>query len=81
MITLLAEDNSGNTTDLSDLEEWANTYGLNHPVVSDANYGVTTRFIDGGTIGLPSMTLLSEGAVVRIRDAWVGEPEIQAYLP
>ena len=81
VITLLSEDMSGATTDQADLEEWANQFGLTHPVVSDANYEVTTRFVDGGTIGLPSMTLLQAGAEVRYRDTWVGDSEVQANLP
>ncbi|MCO4746993.1 MAG: hypothetical protein KC912_19500 [Proteobacteria bacterium] len=81
VITLLAQTNSQQTPTQADLQLWADTYSLNHPVVADPNFGVTGRFIDGNTIALPSMTLLSAGAQVVSRDSWVTGSQVAANLP
>jgi hypothetical protein len=81
VVTLLAQTNGGATPTQTDLKLWADTYGIHHPVVSDANFAVSGRFIDGNTIALPSMTLLSAGAVVVSRDSWVTGSQVAANLP
>ncbi len=80
MITLLGETNSGGTPTVGDLEDWADAYGIEHPVVSDANWQITSRYASG-SIGLPSMHLLAPGAEVLRRNSWVTEQDIQDALP
>ncbi len=80
VITLLGEDNSGETSDQADLAEWADTYGLHHPVVSDGGWGVTSRFVPA-SFGIPTMHLLGPGAEVIAADAFLGTPDIEAALP
>ena len=60
---------------------WVDTYGLTHPVVADPDFGVTTRFVDGNSIGLPSLSLLGPGAEVLIRNSWVTASDIESALP
>lgn len=82
----MGEDDFGNTPTAKQLTEWATDYGLNHPVVADADFGVLKRFILPGAngaieIGLPSFTLLAPGAEVRVANGYVSEAEIEAVLP
>lgn len=81
VITLLGEDTGGSTPSQAELEDWADQFGIDHPVVADEGFSVTSRFVDGGTIGLPSMTLLEAGAEIVIRNAWVSESDVEAHLP
>lgn len=81
VITLLGENLAGSAPSQSELEDWADQFGLNHPVVADPGYGVTTRFVDGGNIGLPSMSLLLDGAEVRYRDTSITEDQVRVNLP
>jgi hypothetical protein len=60
---------------------WVDEYGLTHPVVADSGFGVTTRFVDGSSIGLPSLSLLGPGAEVLIRNSWVSASDIESALP
>lgn len=81
MITLAGENAVNGVPSQQDLAAWADTFGLNHPVLSDPDYAVTARFVDGGTIGLPSMTLLIPGVEVLKRDATITENHIKLNLP
>ncbi len=81
IITLLGEDDSGNTPGVESLEAWADQYGQTFPVVADAGYGVVTRYVTGGSIGLPSLTLLGPGAEVVIADGYPDESDIESVLP
>jgi hypothetical protein len=81
VITLMGENNASVTPSTEELMSWADTYGLSHPVVADPNWGVTTRFVTGSSIGLPAMHLLGPGAEVLIVNDWVSESDIVAALP
>ena len=81
IITLLGEDESGGTPGVENLETWADQYGQTFPVVADAGYGVVTRYVSGGSIGLPSITLLGPGAEVVIADGYPQTADIEAVLP
>ncbi|MCB9673539.1 MAG: TlpA family protein disulfide reductase [Alphaproteobacteria bacterium] len=72
VITLLGEGSQS---------QWANWFGIEHPVVRDANYGVTSRFVGPGTFYLPSMHLLGEGAQVISVEDWVSEYDVMSALP
>lgn len=81
VITLLAENRSGQTPSIAQLNEWADAYGIDHPVVADPGFGVAIRFIDGNTIVLPSTSLLGPGATVIKRDRVISVADIEAALP
>lgn len=78
---MLGQNNASQTPSQSDLQRWASTYGLTHPVVADPNFQVSARFIDGSTIALPSMTLIRAGGEIIVRGGWVGESQVAANLP
>lgn len=71
-ITLLGE---GNAT------SWANTFGLDYPVLSDPGYAITGRFVGPGSFSLPSMHLLGPGMEVITVESWVSEGAVIAALP
>ena len=52
-----------------------------HPVVADPNFQVTGSYIDGNTIGLPSMNLIAAGGEILYTDTWINESQVQANLP
>jgi peroxiredoxin len=81
VITLLGEDSGGATPNEADLREWADAFGIEHPVVADPGFGVAARFVTGSSISLPSTSLLGEGAVVVARDSWISDGDIRAALP
>jgi peroxiredoxin len=81
VITLLGENLYGAAPSQEELALWADTHGLTHPVVSDANWETTVRFIDGYTINLPSMHLLAAGMDILDRDTHVDEDQIRDALP
>ena len=80
MITLLGQNLNNQTPSQAELLSWANTYGLNHPVVADPNWGVTSRYVSG-SFGLPSMHQLGAGAEVLQRATYIDENEVIAALP
>lgn len=81
LITLLGENTVGETPTRRDLRDWADAFAIEHPVVADEGWAVTARFVDGGTLALPTMHLLAPGAEVVARDTWVSEDDIVDYLP
>ena len=80
MITLLGENLASQPPTQAELAQWAATFGLNHPVVADPNWGVTGRFVSG-SFGLPAMHLLGAGAQVLQRQTFIDENEVIAALP
>jgi len=81
IITLVGENSSRETPDLEDLQQWADTFGANYPVVADAEFEVSSRFALGGTLSLPGMTLIAPGGEILVADGWVEEDDIIAHLP
>jgi peroxiredoxin len=81
VITLLGEDLSGRTPGQAELQEWADAFGLTHPVVADGGWGVTSRYLRSSSFSIPTMSLLGAGAEVVARDTWVSETTIRANLP
>jgi len=77
----MGENNGSAVPSTEDLMSWADTYGLSHPVVADPNWGVTTRFVTGSSIALPTMHLIGPGAEVLMVNDWVSESDIVAALP
>ena len=81
MITLIGENDFGQTPSEAELRGWANEFGINHPVVADDGFAYTYGFIDGGSFGLPSMHIIAPGGEVVERDIWAGESDVTRYLP
>jgi hypothetical protein len=81
VITLLGENNNYETPSKAELEEWADEFGLSHPVVADDGMQVVFSYVEGGSVGLPSFNLLAEGMEVVIADDWVDESDVQNNLP
>ena len=81
VITLLGENLYGQDPSRAELQEWAQAYNLNHPVVSDTGFGVTFSYVEGYQVGLPSFSLLRDGAQVVKNDDWVYESDVLANLP
>lgn len=72
-LEIMIENNESEIPSVEDLGEWAGTYGLTMPVLSDAE-SVVYQFATGGSIGLPYTVLLDRGAVVEsVGTASVGD--------
>ena len=87
-ITLLSENADYQPVDLEDLQEWAGTYGISHPVLQDTssmawNYIQTGLEPGVGSYGLPNLQLLSPGMLVEITNGHgeVNTTAIESYLP
>jgi len=76
---LKAQNNQGAAPSTSDLEGWADTYGLTFPVLSDDGWGIMSRYEDDNYI--PSHTLLGPGAEVIATDANITDSMIESVLP
>lgn len=81
VITLLGEDAGGRTPDTADLQDWADSFGIDHPVLADPGFGVGARFVNGSSLYLPSTSLLGAGATVLARDAYLSTGDILDALP
>jgi len=81
VITLLGENDNYETPTRAELEEWADEFGLSHPVVADDGMQVVFSYVEGGQVGLPSFNLLGEGMEVIKADDSVDEGDVQANLP
>jgi hypothetical protein len=81
VITLIGENDAGNTPATADLLGWAEEYASDFPIVADANFTYTSKFIAGSSIGLPSMQLLGPNAEVISADSRVTRQQIEAVLP
>ena len=81
VITLLGETDSGAAPGVEHLEAWSSQYGQDFPVVADPGYSVASRFVTGGSIGLPTITLLAPGAEVLIADGYPQTADIEGALP
>lgn len=67
------------TLGFSGLVDWANEFGISHPVVLDQAAQVGQKYNPDGVI--PSMTLLKPGAEIVILDqSNISEEEILEYL-
>ena len=81
VITLIGENDSGQTPSAEDLAGWADAYGSTHPVLADPDWGVTCSFLDCSRgFGLPTMQLLSPGMEVVGTDTHYGEQQLRSQL-
>jgi len=81
VITLLGENMAGQTPSQGQLQEWAGSFNLNHPVVADDGMSVLFSYVEGNSVGLPSFSVLDEGAVVLVNDTRVSVNDVIAHLP
>jgi len=81
VISLMGEDEFGDTPDESDLARWADSYGSTHPVLADSDFNVTGRFLNSNSFSLPTAHLLTTGAEVVIRQGWPSNSDINNALP
>jgi hypothetical protein len=80
VITLLGENYYGTAPSVEELQEWANAFGITHPVVSDGGWGVTVRFT-GYSFALPAMHQMAPGMEILRINTWVTENQVQSALP
>ena len=85
-MTLISENQASQDPSLEDLQEWANTYNLTHPVLADPGYTETLRYLYAdpeftGSIGLPTMQLLAPGMIVDKIDTNIQRSDVESLLP
>lgn len=81
MITLIAENASSQAPSVADLQTWANTYDIHHPVVADPGWNITFDYAVGYSISLPSMHLIGPGMEVLEVSTWITEQDVIDALP
>lgn len=79
VLQLMAEEETGDTPSVNDLESWAERYELGFPVLMDAGWKIGSRFELDGSI--PSWTLLAPGMIVASVDSAFDADDIEATLP
>jgi len=72
---------SQQTPSQSEVEEWADMYSLDHPVVADDGFGVTYSFVTGNSVGLPSFSLIGDGMEIIVANSRVDEGDVTSNLP
>jgi hypothetical protein len=78
IISMYAETYSGSTPTPADLTEWADQYGLTHPVVADP--GAQTFYDIWGGGYTPANALIAPGGQL-VTTEWVEDADIEAVLP
>ena len=81
VITLLGENEYGSTPSQADLQNWAYSFGIDHPVVADSGWAITSRYVTSSSIYLPTMHLLGPGAEVLAADTFLSESQVVSALP
>ena len=84
-MTLIAENDDGVAPSLEDLQDWANTYDITHPVLADPGYDEILKYLRAdpgftGSIGLPTKQLLAPGMVVNMVDEQVQRTDVEALI-
>jgi hypothetical protein len=84
-MTLISENNAGETPSLEDLQEWANDYNITHPVLADSGYAEILKYLWAdpaftGSIGLPTKQLLAPGMVVDMVNEQVQRTDVEALI-
>lgn len=59
------EDLSGGTPDLSDLEGWTSSFGVEHPVLADMD-GVNAPYV----VGYPTFVVIGRDMTILNEDMW-----------
>ncbi len=64
LLEIIIENDRSRDPSLSDLQDWANQYGLTMPVLADPGAGTMWAFADGqSSVGLPFTVLIDHGVV------------------
>ncbi len=79
VITLLGENVYGQPPSQSDLQMWASSFGLQHPVLADPGWAAGDRFERDGYI--PTISLLQPGAKVLLTDSGYATSQVPMALP
>ena len=80
VVTLLTENNDRVEPTLEDLQEWASSNGIGHPVLADVGWGVSYRYPTSGSI--PVVHMLAPGMeIVRVDDRSITQEDVEALLP
>ncbi len=85
-MTLVSENDGGNDPSLEDLQYWANTHNLTHPVLADPNREKILPYLRAdpeftGNIRLPNMQLLAPGMVIdQVNTRSLERSDIEAHL-
>ena len=71
VITMMSENEDGDTPTATELQDWASANGITHPVVADPNRQILSDFQAdsedaGDGISLPNLQLLTPGMVVAL---------------
>jgi peroxiredoxin len=74
VITLLSETATNATPAVADLQLWADTYGITHPVLRDGRSSVTNSFVPDAQVVLPANHMLKKGMEV----SFVAQAEVLA---
>jgi peroxiredoxin len=80
VITLLTENNSLEPPSQGVLNRWAEDHDLNHPVVADNEWDVTSRYIDSESMSIPTMHLMRRGLVIEVRDGMLTRSDIERMV-
>ena len=81
IVPLLVENGASETPSVDELNEWADTAGSTHPVVTDPDWEVVLRYTPREWTVLPAMTLIAPGMEIITADGTVEEDDILALLP
>ena len=66
----------------ANMSGWAGAHGLEHPVLDDTGFPVISRYVDGGTIGMPNLTLMAPGLKIKWRDRnSISVGDFEQFLP
>ena len=76
IITLITENYDGETPDTDDLNEWADEYDETFPVLADADYEVTLRYVTRDQVSLPQTSILTPGSVILVADGNLEEEDV-----
>ena len=84
ILTLIGENDSGVAPSQTDLQYWADSFGLTFPVLSDPGFYKGASYIPGGTINMPNYQLIGPGMEILAVDEWgsgISDATIEANLP
>ena len=63
LIDVVIENERSKPPSEKELADWADTYGMTFPVLSDED-GVIWNYAEGGSVGLPFKILMDDGAEI-----------------
>jgi hypothetical protein len=79
MVALMGEGFFGDVLDVWGLESFATGLGLTYPVVADAEWAVTGRFVPP-SFAIPTFHVVDHGTVVAVDDVGFDESDLRALL-